>query len=206
MTRKSRDIKLRFQYAVLGDGRTEQYYLKHLKAIKAYRYSIKPSLFDSITLSQAEEIIDDLLKGGCDKIVFLTDFDTIVNQRQTHTFENLKRKYNKNPAVIICETMPSIEFWFLLHYQYTTKAFQNAKEVEDALKKHIPEYSKNQNDFLKNEKWVQALCADGKFDDAIRNSEQSLAQMAFDDTGSHYPYTKVHLAIKEFEKMKGGDR
>lgn len=205
MARPKRDIKLRFRYAVLGDGRTEQFYLKHLKTLKGYGYTIKPSLFNSITLSQAEEIIDDLLKGGCDKIVFITDYDTIVNQNQKQVFSKFVKKYRKRTEVIICETMPSIEFWFLLHYQYTTRAFQNAKEVEEVLKKHMPEYSKNQ-EYLKNEQWVQKLCAEGKLDIAISNAEKSVDQMKIDDSGSHHPYSKVHMSIKEFEKMKGGKR
>jgi len=167
MARNKSNKKLRFKFAVLGDGRTEQYYLAHLKTLKSYGYSVKPSLFDNITLSQSEEIIEDLLEGGCDKIIFLTDFDTVVNQNKKEQFNKLVKKYTKNKKVIICETMPSIEFWFLLHYQYTTKLFQNAKEVENALKKYIPEYSKEQNNFLKNIKWVEQLCSNGKFENAI---------------------------------------
>lgn len=42
-TRKRQHVK---GIAVLGDGRTEQYYLKHLKELKGYRYVIKPSLIN----------------------------------------------------------------------------------------------------------------------------------------------------------------
>lgn len=201
MARKNKNIKLRKRFVVLGDGRTEQYYLEHLKIINNYGYSVKPSLFDNITLSQAEEIIDELLKGGCDKIIFITDYDTIVNQNKKIEFDRLSKKYKNNSAVLICETMPSIEFWFLLHFTNTTKHFQNAKEVQEFLEKYIPNYSK-EHSFLKNIKWVEILCSDKKLDKAITNATKILKEKDNHDSSSFFPFSKIHLAINCFERLK----
>ncbi len=123
MSRAKGNRRFKIMYAVLGDGLTEQFYLKHLKEIRGYNYATRPSLFDNIEISQARDIIDELLKGGTDGIVYLTDYDIIINQGRKIEFDKLKRKYQNTPQVLICETMPSIEFWFLLHYQDTNRSF-----------------------------------------------------------------------------------
>lgn len=91
MSRKSGIREVKKTYLVLGDGRTEQYYLKHLKALRGYKYSIRPSLFSSITIETAENIIDSHLSGGCDQIIYFTDYDTIVNQNKINDFQRIKR-------------------------------------------------------------------------------------------------------------------
>jgi len=95
MPRKKKNRNLRTRFAVLGDGQTEQYYLSHLKSIKGYKYSVYPSLFSDITIERAESKIDELLSGGCDMIVYFTDYDTIVNQNKTSKFNDLKKKYRQ---------------------------------------------------------------------------------------------------------------
>ncbi len=142
MSRAKGNRRFKIMYAVLGDGLTEQFYLKHLKEIRGYNYATRPSLFDNIEISQARDIIDELLKGGTDGIVYLTDYDIIINQGRKIEFDKLKRKYQNTPQVLICETMPSIEFWFLLHYQDTNRSFQNATEALNALIKHMPNFEK----------------------------------------------------------------
>ncbi|MFW5758932.1 MAG: RloB domain-containing protein [Bacteroidota bacterium] len=37
-----------------------------------------------------------------------------------------------------------MEFWFLLHYKLTSKAFHNYKQLASALKKHLPAYEKTE--------------------------------------------------------------
>ena len=206
MARKTKDRKLRIKYAVLGDGRTEQFYLKHLKEIKGYGYAIKPSLFNRLTIEEAEGTIDDLRSGGANKIIYLTDYDTIINQHKKRKFNELRKKYIKLPEVMICETMPSIEFWFLLHYHYTTKAFRNAAEAEQALRKHIPDYAKGKDSFLKNCKWVEQLISNGKMEQALNFAQKIMDKKSKESIGAHFPYTKLHRAIKEFEQFKNGVR
>lgn len=200
MARQPGQRLLRTNYVVLGDGQTEQYYLKHLKNIKNYKYAIRPSLFANITIETAVSIIDELLSGGCDQIIYFTDYDTIVNQNKIIEFEKLKNKYANNEEVLISETMPSIEFWFLLHFQKTTREFCNANKVIDLLVKHLRDYSKSEA-YLKNSKWVETLCANDKLKIAIGNSASVLTEKE-SNPASHFPYSKVHLAIECFETQK----
>ncbi len=203
MGRQSNKRETRKTYVVLGDGQTEQYYLKHLKTLKGYKYTIRPSLFSSITIETAGSIIDEYLSGGCDQIIYFTDYDTIVNQNKIAEFEKLKGKYTGTNEVFICETMPSIEFWFLLHFLKTTREFNNAFEAITFLVKYMQGYSKGEA-YLKNPKWVEILCANGKLEIAFTNSSSILSEKEKGDKGSHFPYSKAHIAIEHFENQKKG--
>lgn len=203
MARHTNKRETRKTFVVLGDGQTEQYYLKHLRAIKGYKYSIRPSLFASITIERAGSLIDEYLSGGCDQIIYFTDYDTIVNQNKVAEFEKLKGKYAGTDEVFICETMPSIEFWFLLHFLKTTREFNNANEAVALLLKYLPGYSKGEA-YLKNSKWVETLCSNGKLEIACSNSSTILTEKEKGNKGSHFPYSKAHIAIEQFEKQKKG--
>jgi hypothetical protein len=202
MGRKSGNRKIRKTIAVLGDGQTEHFYLKHLKRIKGYGYKVSPSLFNRCTLEDAERFIDGALKGELyNKIFYFTDYDTVVNQKTKEKFKLLKRKYKNEPIVEIIETMPSLEFWFLLHFQYTTRPFRNAEEVEKVLKKHIPDYDKSRK-FLEQENWVKELCNEGKLEEACKHATQTIEHKEAHPEEDHSPFSKVHLALEEFEKQR----
>lgn len=197
----NRKRKLKKGIAVLGEGRTEQYYLKHLKERMGYKYAIRPYLFDSISLNTAERIIDDLLNEEYGLIVFFTDYDTIVNQSNQVAFNQFQTKYANHRNVLICESMPSIEYWFLLHFVMTTKEYVNADQVMVDLRNHIPEFGKNIR-FLEKSDWVQELLNKMRMDTALVNAQKGLMQKDSGNVGSHFPFTKVHLAINAFENDK----
>lgn len=201
MRRNQGNRLLHSNFVVLGDGLTEQFYLKHLKALIGYKYSIRPSLFASITIESVESIIDELLSGDCNQVIYFTDYDTIVNQGKKEKFDALVEKYSDIDEVLICETMPSIEFWFLLHFKKTTREFCDANHATQELMKFIKGYSKNKG-FLENEKWVKDLIDNEKLANAIQNSISILAQKESPESGKHFPYSKIHLGINKFEEQK----
>jgi hypothetical protein len=190
--------------AVLGDGQTEQNYLTHLRDIRGFNFRIRPRLFKSITIEEANKLIKELIEEGFDMVIYFTDYDTIVKQGKIEKYKKIVGKYKKRTDVMICESMPSIEFWFLLHYIKTTRNFQNADEVEKELKKHIPDFSKEAS-FLEKRKWVEELCANGKLTDALTRASEILAEKTKGDTGEYFPYTKVGEGIGWLEKNKYGD-
>lgn len=79
------------------------------------------------------------------------------------------RKYAKNPNVILCDSMPSIEFWFLLHYLNTNRYFATSDDVITLLRRFIPDFSKHQS-FLSKETWVSALLSDNRLNTALENA------------------------------------
>ncbi|MCK9209106.1 MAG: RloB family protein, partial [Salinivirgaceae bacterium] len=184
-----------------GEGITEQYYLSHLKDLKGYKYSIRPKLFQNIDIENAESIIEELLTGGCDSIIFLTDYDTIIGQNKKNAFNNLVEKFKNKEEVLICESMPSIEYWFLLHFIFATREFTKCEKVIVELKKYLKDYNKKAN-YLQTEKWFNNLNQNGGLEKAIANANMGLERYKTEEVGIHFPFTKIHLAIQEFEKQK----
>lgn len=201
MGRKQKNKRLKLKYAVLGEGITEQWYLKHLKKHENYVYAIRPTLFADVSIEKAEGIIDELVTGGCDHITFLTDYDTIISQGKQEVFDRIKNKYSDNDDVLICESMPAIELWFLLHFVYTTKEFTNCAQVVNDLKNYLPEYEKKKT-YLEKTDWFNELIRNGGNEDAINNARRLLKELEKGNTGEHFPYTKLPKAIKAFEKQK----
>ncbi len=67
--------------------------------------------------------------------------------------------------------MPSIEYWFLLHYENTNRYLRTSDDAINALKKYIPQFEKKEN-FLKHKSWVDELIADCKMDVAMQRAEK----------------------------------
>jgi hypothetical protein len=201
MGRKQKNKRLKLKYAVLGEGITEQWYLKHLKDYKNFVYAIRPSLFSDVSIEKAEGIIDELVTGGCDHITFLTDYDTIISQGKLEIFDRIKNKYSDNDNVLICESMPAIELWFLLHFVYTTREFTNCAQVVEDLKNYLPEYEKKKT-YLERANWFNELIKDGGDESALNNAEKLLKELNEGHTGKHFPYTKMPVAMEAFEKQK----
>lgn len=198
-------IKKFTSYAVLGDGHTEQYYLEHLKKIKGFKYIVRPRLFKSITIELADKLIQEMLNDGYDMVIYFTDYDTIVRQNKLAKYNKVVARYKNRDDVLICESMPSIEFWFLLHYIKTTRNFKDADEVLKELKKYLPEFSK-ESSFLENVKWVESLCANGKLATAMNHAKEILVEKEQGYVGDYFPYTKFGVGIDWFDnKNKIGE-
>ena len=116
---------------------------------------------------------------------------TRTNPTEQARLKELKQKFSNNDNVIICDSMPSIEFWFLIHYLNTSKYFNDSKELIQALRRWLPEYSKS-GAMLEKPQWVLNLCSDGKLEKA-RATAESLTL----ESPSH---SNIHKAIELFEK------
>ncbi len=114
---------------------------------------------------QIERVLAD---NGIAVCVFDADV-TRTRPAEKAKFEDMKRKYTDNPAVLLCDSMPSIEFWFLLHYLNTNRYFATSDDVIDALHRYMPNFSKHQS-FLSKEVWVAELLVDNRLDTAIANA------------------------------------
>ena len=103
-------------------------------------------------------------------VVFDTDVST-WNESENKKLSALRQKYSKHKRVILCESMPSIEFWFLIHFINTNRFFGTSKSVIAELVKFIPKFDKNES-FLSNKKWVDDMCQDGRLINACRRAKQ----------------------------------
>lgn len=173
---------------IIGAGVTEQWYFTHLQTLFNYRLKIRPRFFgqeDIPSISRKiEAILDDGGKAIC---VFDADVST-WNDTEKKRLEHLRQKYSKNKNVVFCDSRPSIEYWFLLHFINTNRYFGTSKAVINELIDCIPNFGKNEG-FLKNQKWVAEMSADGKLETACCRAD------TFGMDGESY--SNVNKAINE---------
>lgn len=190
--RKRKNLPLRDGLYIIGEGLTEQCYFKYLKKINNYRCTVKPRFFENTDISHIEKTTERLLESGV-SIVCVFDADVSNrDEKERQRFRNFKHKYQHNRNVLICESLPSIEFWFLLHFEESGRSFTNPESVEFALTKHIHGYRK-QKDFLDNQRWVESI--NDRIDIACRYARS----LPSDGGGS---YSKIYLAIEKLEQIK----
>ena len=155
---------------IVGEGLTELFYFSHLKKILGYRYSISPRLFENNSIEKIEKKIKELL----DEDVFvICVFDADVSRRsdaENKKMVSLKKKYENNANVILCDSLQSIEYWFLLHFEDTCRHFQDSAATERALKQYLPTYDKTRK-YLEKDKWVKEILAGSKMDKACELAE-----------------------------------
>lgn len=175
---------------IIGAGITEQWYFSHMKAIYDYRIKVRPRFFGTETAEGMTKKIAEILEdGGTAICVFDADVST-WNEAERKKLDKLRAKYAKNKHVLLCDSLPAVEYWFLLHYENTNRYFGTSKAATQALRKYVPEYEKTEQ-FLSNIKWVVDMSGEGKFDEACRRAE------VFGYEGESY--SRLH---KVFEAIK----
>ncbi len=178
---------------VVGEGITEQYYFSHIKKIFGFHCTIKPRFFGNTSVAEMKKKIEELLRGD---IFIICVFDADVaahNESERKKLEQLQNKFQKNKNLLFCTSLPSIEYWFLLHHEHTNRHFRDAKAAETALKKYISDYEKTVQ-FLEKEKWVHNLCYENKLKQAIERAK------TITDKGESW--SNIWKAIKILEENK----
>lgn len=139
--------------AVVVDGETEAWYLAMLNRNEPNaKFQIKPeipqrkSLFD-----QYDKVLS--LSDNYDEVIWIIDLDEVLKHKREAKKGQLKPideflKYKKhlesitNVTVII--NQPCIEFWLLLHFEFTQAPFEDCARAEKRLVKHLTDYAKTQ--------------------------------------------------------------
>lgn len=172
---------------IIGAGITEQWYFTHLKFLYEYQIRVRPRFFGTETADgMAKKIAEVLDDGGTAICVFDADVST-WNDTEKEKLDKLRLKYSKNKHVLLCDSMPAVEYWFLLHYENTNRYFGTSKATVQALKQHIPDYDKSES-FLGNRKWVAEMSGDGKLERAYERAKQ------FGVDGQSY--SRIHKVFK----------
>lgn len=155
---------------VIGAGITEKWYFRYLKSLCGYKMEVKPKYFGSDTAYSMQKLVDNVLSMG-GKAICIFDMDTTHwDAAEKDRKEQFVKLYANHPDVILCDSMPSIEYWFLLHFEKTNKHFGNSDKVIEVLKHYMP-YEKRER-FLENSSWVRQLLADERMQKAIDNSRE----------------------------------
>ncbi|MBO7489221.1 MAG: RloB domain-containing protein [Bacteroidales bacterium] len=177
---------------IIGAGITEQWYFTHLKALRGYRVKIRPRFFGTETAAGLDKKIEEVLRDeGIAICVFDADVST-WNEAERKKLAALQKKYDGNASVLLCDSMPSIEYWFLLHYKHTTRHFGTSKAVIKELRKYLPQYDKTEQ-FLCNQKWVEEMTGEGRQEQAREYAEK------MDTTGGSY--TRANKVFPHIEQQ-----
>lgn len=180
---KNKAPKITPTFAVVVDGETEVWYLQMLKRNeKNIRVSIKPEIPNKKSLKEQYDSVCDLSKKDFTKVFWIVDLDTIIKETNEavkskktpiQTFAEyrakLKKMYKDNVIVIV--NNPCLEFWFLLHFEKTTRYFNACSGAESQLKTHteMQNYAKTRGFFTRQGDDIY-LKLKPKLKDALKNA------------------------------------
>lgn len=189
--------KEKITYAIVGDGGCEVWFLQMLKRNeRELQINIEPKLAQKTILSKQFEKIKELSEDYS-KVFWIIDYDVIEreskeckkrekprNQEFKEYYEYIQKRLFEKVIVIVNNTC--LEFWFLLHFNFTSKNFSNCDEAQRELKRYLTDYEKTQTYFTK-QKDIYSQLKDkipvaiknakklGEFD--IHNTNKSISEM-----------------------------
>lgn len=146
--------------AMLVDGQTETWYFEMLKRFEEsnrdIRINISPKIPQKKTiLAQMSEVIS--MADYHTKIFWIIDFDEVMKrqkewnnkgERPIDEFYRCKAIVeNRFSNVSVIVNNPCTEFWFLLHFESTSKLFEKCDDATKRLKKHLIDYEKTEKYF-----------------------------------------------------------
>lgn len=147
-------------FAVVVDGKTEIWYLQMLKRNERdIRVSIKPEIPNKKSVEEQYKLVCDLSDKEFTKVFWVIDLDTVIKEENEApkgkkspllVFDEYRTELSKNyPNVVVIVNNPCLEFWFLLHFEKTSKYFKLCSNAENQLKRHLKNYEKTQKFFTK---------------------------------------------------------
>ncbi len=194
--RKNRSIPIKSKpkFAFVVDGECEFWYLQMLKRNeRQISVDLKPEIPQRKKLKELYKKVIELSKDY-DKVFWIIDFDVIISETRqakkgTETaLQEFKKYYidiNKNfENIFIIINNPCLEYWILLHFQTTSKYFDNCESATNELKKHLKNYEKTQSYYTKQDNDIY-LKLKSKLIDAISNAKK-LNELDFEN-----PYTAI---------------
>ena len=177
-----------------GNNKTEEIYFKNFNS---RRCIIKFSTGNS---TDPVGIVNDLIKfvddgiGREDDDKYYVILDTDINQNKQRQIDKAKRLALDNGVQFITST-PTFEYWYRLHFGYTTKAYNSSEAVQNDIKDKINGYTKSMNTY--------PVLRD-KMDNAIKNAKKvekyhlELGQAL--DNEKCNPYTGAYKVVEELIK------
>ena len=211
----TRDMGPLYPFLISGGTNTERYYFTHINDITDYKFNIFPKYFgnESSYTEIFPKRIKDIIKNNAGaKIFCVFDLDTVfsneTNQQKHQTFEKNLRQEIVNGSVMLCPSMPSIEYWFLLHFENRTQLIKTCgRTMQRLLSPYMMPYFQNTDgksflkvlkseECVKDSRWVVKLCENGKLDDAIQRAENNIKAAEATGDLAKQSYSFVYLLFK----------
>ena len=131
-TRQPKQLRKR----VIGAGITEFWYLKQLKPLLKLNFELYPRLFGNESMENIKKRIEEGLNEGTEVICLFDEDVKQWNEKEKQRIKELHQKYDNDARVTLGCSMPSIEYWFLLHYENTNRHLRTSLDAIKALKKY----------------------------------------------------------------------
>lgn len=146
---RNRATKKRNPFIVIaceGNNKTEEVYFKNFNSRKCIiRFSTRNSTDPVGIVNDLLKFIDnDIGRETNDKYYVVLDTD--VNQDKQNKIDEAKRIASENGVEFITST-PTFEFWYILHFGFTTKTYNSSEEVQADVKSKISGYIKSMNTY-----------------------------------------------------------
>jgi len=165
---------MRQSIAIIGEGLTEWFYFDQLRIAKHYSFTLAPDFPKHSDLDEMMALVKKKLCKGYDIIICLIDMDIICADPCVKAkYDRYRKEYAKEKSVKFIETNPCTELWFLLHFltRLSTKQYSCYQDLLPDLKKHIPNYEKNEK-FFKRINLYRYLEENGNIDNATLYAKQ----------------------------------
>ncbi len=179
--------------AIVGDGLCEKLYFDQMKDFEDLTTKIEPQLPKVGSWSAVFDTVDKLLRNEeYNHIYCLIDFDKVIEEKHLNSrYFSRKAKFEKTGKVTVFECNPCFETWFLVHYEKTGKLFSNCGDVARSLKKHIPDYAKDEKYYTRKAIYKHLKPQQGE---AIRNAK--FLELNRDDFSVNYPRAEVYKLVE----------
>lgn len=176
---------------IIGAGLTEQYYFEHLKRLFRYRIKVSSRNFGNENVFYIEKKLKKVLEDD-GKAVCVFDAEVASwDESEREKLKKLRQRYDKNHGVLICDSFPSIEYWFLLHFKKSLKMFATSADVIKELLLCLKSYEKTER-FLSKKDWVDEMTSDGKLSLAVSRAKEI-------GMGAGMSYSNIYNVIEELE-------
>jgi len=198
MARKTKSRKIPKQILVLGEGQSERQYFIEMQRHEDSVFALKPELPKSqdyghifrYAINNAEEH---------QKVFCLIDIDYILNQNKYEEYKAEQNKALKVRNIVVCESCPCFETWFVLHFEEVSKPFTYCDSlISEKLQNRIQNYKKadskrNYYALLKN-KQQDAI---NRAEVIVKRRNKEIATGLHNPRVCRIPFTEIHLLIKE---------
>lgn len=119
-------------------------------------------------------------------------FDRDDHKGVNNSFQPTINEIKKLKTFQAIYSIPSFEFWILLHFGYTRTCFSTPKHVTDSLEKEYPAYQKNQQGLF--------TLLENHLDNALTNAIR--CEQEADQCNEPNPSTKVHELVKFLRELR----
>ncbi len=209
----TREMGELYPFIISGGSNTERYYFMHINDTTDYKFNIRPRYFGDE--SSYTEVFPRRVKEIMDvnrdaKIFCVFDWETVFGNKTRmdnhRAFVELIEAEISSGTVTLCPSMPSIEYWFLLHFVDYRGFLRDygaaANRLAPYLKSCFVDQDKPLKKLLKMEKylkdstWVENLCADGKLTAAINRAEKNITAAMEAGKLDEQSYSYVYRVFK----------